>query len=39
MMPNNAMQRSSRVVTPLAGLAGAAHIVGGASGAPTARRR
>jgi hypothetical protein len=39
MTPNYAMQRSSRVGTPLAGLADTAQIIGVASGAPTARRR
>jgi hypothetical protein len=39
-LPSNyAMQRSSRVVTPLAGTASGVHIVDSASGAPTARRR
>ena len=36
---NNAMQRSARVVTPLAGTASGSSQVRSASGAPTARRR
>jgi hypothetical protein len=39
MTPNYAMQRSSRVVTPLAGTGRAAYRIQSASGAPTARRR
>jgi cytochrome c553 len=39
MTPNYAMQRSARVVTPLASKAGRTSLVFVASGAPTARRR
>ncbi len=39
MWPNYAMQRSSRVVTPLAGTASGTQRLWPASGAPTARRR
>jgi hypothetical protein len=39
MLPNNAMQRSSRVVTPLAGTAIGIRMAQSASGAPSARRR
>jgi len=37
LRPNNAMQQSSLVVTPLAGLASGIQIADSASGAPTAR--
>jgi hypothetical protein len=37
--PNYAMQRSSRVGTPLAGTSSGADRLQSASGAPTARRR
>jgi hypothetical protein len=37
--PNYAMQRSSRVVTPLAGTASGSHKYSPASGTLTARRR
>jgi hypothetical protein len=37
--PNYAMQRSSRVGTPLAGTASGSHRFHSASSAPTARRR
>jgi hypothetical protein len=37
--PNNAMQRSSRVGTPLAGTGTGADRLRSASGAPSARRR
>jgi len=36
---NYAMQRTARVVTPLAGTGTGADGLGSASGAPTARRR
>ena len=39
MTPNNAMQRSALVVTPLAGNASSSERFRPASGAPTARRR
>jgi len=39
MTPNNAMQRSALVVTPLAETASDSHMLSQPSGAPTARRR
>ena len=39
LTPNYAMQRSSRVVTPLAGTGSGADWLPSASSAPTARRR